>query len=488
MRTRTTTPPPLESLLADVAREIELSIAAPANAVRSLPTVADQAALAAYLLEAFGARIPAVRVCEGHVSPWEVFCAAYFATSPVIVLKASRGFGGKTWLAALLALAKATLLGIDVTVLGGSGAQSRRVHAAMAKFWAYHGSPRHLLVDQPGVTMTKFTAGNTIEALTASQRSARGAHPTQLVIDEADELDLRIFDAAMGQTLAIDGVPAQTIIASTHQHPDGTFTEILRRAPDQGWAVMTYCYRETLQPHGWLDPAEVGRKRAEVTQAMWNAEFEGQEPSATGRAIDQEAVERMFDPACGEGEGALGTDEVYEWPQAGASYATGADWAKEVDYTAIATVRHDVRPARFVSFYRDRKQPFHVIVSRVFDPRLKRYPGAGCHDASGIGSVIDELKTHDVEAYTGWQGKSRIVLFSSLIAAIEADKIRAPRSTPWYHACKYVTNNDLYGSGHPPDEFVAMALAWRAATHAPKVCRSAPTIVGEGRSYWQGPQ
>ena len=37
--------------------------------------------------------------------------------------------------------------------------------------------------------------------LTASQKSVRGPHPPSLLLDEIDEMDLEIFDAALGQPM-----------------------------------------------------------------------------------------------------------------------------------------------------------------------------------------------------------------------------------------------------------------------------------------------
>ena len=60
-----------------------------------------------------------------------------------------------------------------------------------------------------------------------------------------------------------------------------------------------WCYRETLAPHGWLTEDQVVRKQAELSRTMWAVEYELQEPSAEGRAIDPPAVERMFDATLG---------------------------------------------------------------------------------------------------------------------------------------------------------------------------------------------
>ena len=80
--------------------------------------------LLAFVEETFGVRIPAVACCPEHVAPAQAFCDAYFSRASVAVWKASRGFGGKSTLLALLALTEAITLQADVTVLGGSAQQS----------------------------------------------------------------------------------------------------------------------------------------------------------------------------------------------------------------------------------------------------------------------------------------------------------------------------------------------------------------------------
>ena len=166
-------------------------------------------------------------------------------------------FGGKTFLLSLLVLTEALTLEVSVTVLGGSGQQSARVLDAMGAR-----SPRRCISSMAPRACTPPGSlwGNTVTALTASQPSVRGAHPARLRLDEADEMRLPILEAAQGQPMDQGAVRAQTVIASTHQHPDGTMTAVLRRAAEQGWLVYEWCYRETLEPHGWLTEDQVTRK------------------------------------------------------------------------------------------------------------------------------------------------------------------------------------------------------------------------------------
>ena len=96
----------------------------------------------AWIEATFGVRIPAVACCPGHVAPAQAFCDALRARDPVALWIASRGFGGKTFLLALLAAANAILFETDVIILGGSGQQSLRVVEHLHRLWAAGQVPR----------------------------------------------------------------------------------------------------------------------------------------------------------------------------------------------------------------------------------------------------------------------------------------------------------------------------------------------------------
>lgn len=441
--------------------------------------IRTEAELRDYLWNTFGARIPSVRVCERHCSPWEAFTHIYFARSSMAVVKGSRGLAGKTWMQGLLAAAFATTYRGDVTILGGSGTQSKRVQKAMSKFWGAPNAPKHALVHS-GIEKTRLKWGNEIEALTASQKSVRGPHPQLLLLDEVDEMDWDIFEAAMGQTMEAPGIPARTGIFSTHQYDMGTMSAILKMAREKGWPVFEWCYRETMEPHGWLSPAEVSRKRAEMTAQMWNTEVELQEPSQAGLAIDRAKVERMFYgeeipcPPETAKEGEFPYRE-FEPPVAGASYATGGDWARTRDFVEIATLRDDVFPMRLVAYQRFRKRATPYILGK-FEHQLKRYPGSAAHDATSLGGkIMHDLLTPEgregaeaIEPYD-MAGRRRANLFTNYILAIEHEEIVAPRVGVLYMQHKGLRNDDIKtgAKGHPPDGFVACAMAYRAADAAP---------------------
>jgi hypothetical protein len=441
--------------------------------------------LRALVSELWGVRIPDTQVCPNHSTPWRAFADAFFARSPVSVWHASRGFGGKTFLLALLGLTEAALLGADVNVLGGSGEQAARVHEYMGHWWARESAPRYLLASDPSKRETRLIAGNFVRALMASTKSVRGPHVARLRVDEVDECDLPVLDAALGQPMSQPGIPAQTVLSSTHQYADRAFTEVLKRAAERGWPVHCWCYRETLEPHGWLTMAEVERKRSEVTDAMWNSEYDLQEPSPESRAIATAKVAEMFRRDLGEFEGAPRERVEIEPPmfvcpackaeeqtpgrcdrcgveRTAARYATGTDWAKKRDWTIIATFRIDCRPMRLVAFMRMGREPWPVMVAEL-DKRMARYGGTGVHDGTGVGDVVADYLTSDVEPFL-MVGRARSDLLTEYIAAVERGELVAPYIHCAEAEHRLASVDDVFGADHLPDTIAAGALAYRAAT------------------------
>lgn len=406
-------------------------------------------------------------VIPGHSTPWRAFADAYFARSRVTVWKASRGFGGKSYLLALLGLTEALTLKANVKILGGSGAQSQNVQDYISKeLYEKDNAPTHLWQGEPLTTVSRFVWGNSIQALMASTKSTRGPHPERMRMDEIDEMAVLILDAAMGQAMSrTEGrrviIPAQTVLSSTHHYPDATMTEVLKRAQDRGWPIHEWSYHETSTSDGWLLPSEIRAKRNEVTTRQWETEYDLQEPSSENRAIWTEYVEQMFQASLGTYDGALGQYVEIEEPQRGARYATGADWAKDQDWTVIVTLRTDVEPWRVVAWERRGREPWPAMVKR-FNQRVNRYRGKAAHDKTGVGNVVDDYLTVDARGYK-MVGAVRQNLFSEYIMMIEQGGVVSPEIEFCRNEHVYCTRDDLYGRGHPPDSVVAGAMAVRAA-------------------------
>jgi hypothetical protein len=359
---------------------------------------------------------------------------------------------------------EAATLGAQITVLGGSASQSQRVHEVTQERWFYEKAPSGLLASDPTKYQTKLKNGGWILALMASQKSVRGPHPQRLRMDEVDEMELELFDAAQGQPMDARGLRSQTVVSSTHQYPDGTMTELLRRANEKGWPVHEWCWRENIgteEEPGWLTMEQVERKQMEVSSRMWQVEYDLQEPSFDGRAIEADFVEKMFDMDYGWYEGGLDEYITIEEPQPGATYVTGVDWAKEKDFTIMRTFRTDVEPWVEVAFLRTGRKPWPEMI-RDLDETLEKYRGICVHDATGIGNVVDDLIQYQKQSVKPvvLRGRERESVFTQYIAGIEQEGLVCPRIKFVYDEHKYCTNKDLFGSGHPPDSFIAGALAW----------------------------
>ena len=248
-----------------------------------------------------------------------------------------------------------------------------------------------------------------------------------------------------------------------------------RRAAELGWPVYQWCYHETMEPHGWLSPDQVTRKQLELSRTMWATEYELQEPSAEGRAVDPVAVEEMFDATRGDRISSVDLEHVWydergpdtDTPppdSAHAWYCVGIDWAQKRDYTVAVVLRCDTRPLRLVAVYRTHRRPWPDMTDRV-GALLDEFPGPAAHDSTGAGSAIRDfpaLRRHYRLTDVTMVGRHRTDLFRNYIAAIERHEIVCPRLDVLYTEHKYCWEDDLFGTGHRPDTVVAMELAHHA--------------------------
>lgn len=419
----------------------------------------------------FGIEIPREKVCPDHVAPFTAFADAFFARNSLAVWKASRAFGGKSFLLAALTMAEAVALGASVNLLGGSGEQSKRVHRYMTgddpnakgKFWEHPQAPRYLLKDTLK-SETGLTNGGYIKALMASQTSVRGPHPQRLRLDEIDEMSQAIYDAAQGQTMAVPGIPAQTVASSTHQHPNGVMTEAIRFAAEKGFPVYEWCYKETLAGNwgGWLLPSEVERKRREMSEAMWQVEVELQEPNPEGRAINSDAVNELFDRDLGVFKGSEGENIVIVPPNPRHEFYHGTDWAKAVDWTVNHTMLSSSQgPDKLAAWRRTGRRPWPQMID-LHNQRVKEYGGKSVHDVTGVGGVCADFLTVDSKGFDFSNRKLTHQILSDYVAAIENGDFIYPKIDFAHREHLYATIDMLYGSDHLPDSVCAGALAFYA--------------------------
>lgn len=461
-------PNPFQEALKQASDNLQSDPAKSWRARIDVPTNDDE--LHAWVQEYLNISIPRRSCCEEHSAPFDAFAEAYFAKAPRTVWVASR-LTGKTLLLATLSLTEAITLGASVTLLGGSGEQSQRVHEYLGgentnlptSFWAAADAPTWIWNKGDSTKRrTKLVNGGSVTALMASATSVRGPHPQRMRGDEIDEMDQDLWDAASGQAMPNKGIQDQQVGSSTWHHPDSTMAEEIKRARRNGWPLhqwCVYCVRES--NGGFLSDDFIQRKKNSVPKHVWEVEFELSRPSPEGRFLVTDALEYTFDKELGEYEGLLNHEYTFEEPVDGAEYATGADWAKSRDRTIIVTLRIDTEPMRVVQYAHMGHISFPRMVE-VFNDTVKKYDSHACHDATGLGAVLHDY-IEVVSEGVVLQGRRRQRTFSEYIKALEQHEIKSPDIEYMKEEHMYAVTTDLYGTGHPPDSIVAMALAYRAA-------------------------
>jgi len=438
-----------------------------------------------YLTQAlWGHKIPRTKVCPDHDAPFDAFATAYFSREPQILIHGSRGLSGKSRTLSILGITKAAVLGGDVNIVGGSLNQSNNIHETMRDAWDSKHAPKYMVKDS-SQTVVRLNNGATIRPLTASQKTVRGPHPPFLLLDEIDEMDQAILDAAKGQPMPQKNwrgeiLQAQTAMSSTWQYPDKTFASEYQRFQEEGLPIYTWCFRETSNPiDGWLDPAFIEQKKREIPAEMWRVEYELGEPSIGNRAFDSEAVERTFALATDTEKQKVAKDfeqYCFEDPRMDREYVIAADWAKAQDFTVISVLDVTNFPVKPVYWLRMRRRPYPVMI-KAYNDLMAKYSAQGIHDATGLGGVVSDYL--DVRA-RGFMmtGAQRDNMLSEYINAVENDKVRAPRISSFYKAHLYCSVEDVYARGkefHLPDEVCSMALAWHLVSR--RVPATTPIIL-----------
>lgn len=418
----------------------------------------------------WGVTIPRNSVCPDHIAPFEAFADAYFGRDGTISLwHGSRGLSGKSFALSILGLTKAYLLGSDVNLLGGSLAQSANIHEHMRSAMDNDAAPREMIV-QEGTQLIRLTNKARIRPLTASQKTVRGPHPPFLLLDEIDEMDIDILNAALGQPMPQinylgEEIKPYTVLCSTWQNPDGTFTEIKRRFEERNLPIKTWCYRESANPiDGWLSQETIDAKKREIPAEMWRVEYELGEPSIGNRAFDADAIEDMF---CLPFE-PIETEErkdfekhIFAPPVPNGRYVAAADWAKEQDHTVITVWRTDEATMDLVYYLRVNRHPYPTMI-RWFNEALRYYNAEAIHDATGLGNVVSDYLDIRVRNFH-MTGEKRDDMLSEYVASVERGMLRAPKIPSIYLAHKYARVGDLYNRGkdyHLPDEVCSAALAF----------------------------
>ena len=416
----------------------------------------------------FGIDIPRQKVCADHVAPFTAFSHAFFAKAPnTAVWYGSRGTG-KSYMLACLGLTKTLFHMCSTTILGGSIHQSNNVYNHMGSMMRFPSAPEELVTNFTR-TELEFTNHTTVRPLSASATSVRGPHPTLHLLDEIDEMEWSIYQSSLGQAMRQPnalGVEMNEYVvkSSTWQWPEGTFYKVLTEHKEKHLPVFTWCWREMLRPHGWMDPDFIDRKRMTIPAELWRIEYDLGEPSGETSVFDVTRLKEQFAhwPQVGPFSRHSLHDDlwVFENPVPGGAYAMGVDLAKTKDWTVAIIARCDVTPARVVAVKKVGRIPWPVIVDQLKDLKDLFHAEMG-HDGTGLGSVVTDLLEGYSRQYL-FIGEKRKKILNEMIAAVENGAYRMPFDTPLYDKLRSTKLEDVWSqtlvNSHLPDETAAMAV------------------------------
>lgn len=328
--------------------------------------------------------------------------------------------------------------------------------------------PLHLLAAEPTQMFTRMKAGNTLEALPASSTAARSPHPQRLRVDEVDELSVSLLDTILAQAMADPDRKAHVMLASTRQYEMGAMTEILKRAAQNGWPVYRWCYRDTLvspdNPGSWLLPENIREMRNRITGRTWRIEMDLEAPGSGGTIFGPDVIAVLFGESVLEIPDDLNHYYEFEAPLPEGEYVTAADWGRKTDLAVVVTMRLDVEPVRLVGIKRMFREPWQSSIGH-FNAMVARYGGVAIHDATGLGDVVAAYLDVPQDRLVDFifTGPSKAQTYLNYEKMVEQSGLRLPPLMSLVAIHRYLQRNDLYGTGHPPDEVVALALGMMVA-------------------------
>lgn len=197
-------------------------------------------------------------VCKGHCAPYDVLsCWQYRRPREVLVL-GSRG-AGKSFLTAIdTHLCSRFEAGHETRILGGAKSQAQQVLSGFRQ--AVLGAPVDArladsdTIAKPGVERILYRNGSEVAILTASETSVRGPHVPTLRMDEVDEIEPALQEAAYGMVMDKGGSYAPMISkTSTWHNFGGPMDAEIRKANEANAAqpgsrpFFTFCLFEVLE-------------------------------------------------------------------------------------------------------------------------------------------------------------------------------------------------------------------------------------------------
>ena len=197
-----------------------------------------------------GVRIPVRGVCAGHTALFDLFARQVLDRPSLALWHGPRG-SGKSFLSAIdTHLASRFNPRHGTRILGGSLAQSEQIYQALQE--AIRDGRGLLGTDADTIARLLkseviYHNGSTVSLLAASPTSVRGPHVPSLKLDEVDEIEPDIREAAMGMAMEVRGCRASVLMTSTWHRVAGPMAELMERGRNGAFPVDTFCVFEALE-------------------------------------------------------------------------------------------------------------------------------------------------------------------------------------------------------------------------------------------------
>lgn len=202
----------------------------------------DERGLRRWVSDFAGIEIADRAVCRGHASPWAFFKEVQLGRPSLALVLGPRG-GGKSFLSALdTHLVSRFDPGHGTRFLGGSLAQSQQAYRAIGEL--ARPDPALLRMTE---TAARYGNGAEIRMLAASPTSVRGPHVPSLKLDEVDEIDPELRDAALGMCMNRNGASASILMTSTWHRVGGPMAQLMERARAGEFPFWSFCIFEVLE-------------------------------------------------------------------------------------------------------------------------------------------------------------------------------------------------------------------------------------------------
>jgi hypothetical protein len=182
-------------------------------------------------------------VCPGHSAPLD-FLTAWIYDRPAISLVHGPRGGGKSYLRALATHFDSIRYANHSTrILGGSLAQSKQVYNALRSF--EDKAPD--LFRSFAAERSVYINGSDVEILAASSKSVRGPHVPTLALDEVDEIDSDLREAAMGMCMTRSPARGMISMTSTWHKVAGPMANLVDLAVSGAFPIWRFCAFEVLE-------------------------------------------------------------------------------------------------------------------------------------------------------------------------------------------------------------------------------------------------